>query len=104
MKDNQNYSSLKKINEKNKTFLPNFVLIFSFVYFLVVLCESRSTMFRKIIYLGLLILDALILLYINRVMLYQFSGFLNRVNYLLEGFSTGKYKVEDQDTIKKFIE
>lgn len=104
MSDNQNYSVVKKLNEKNKVILPNFVLIFSLFYFLVVLCEDCSTISRKLFYIGLLILDAIILIYINRVILYPVSGILNNINTVIEGLCTGKKKVEEQDSIKKFIE
>jgi hypothetical protein len=104
MSDTQNQTLLKKLNQENKVLLPNLVLILSSFYFLVILCEDCPTWSRKLFYFGLLILDASILIYINRAIFSPVGGFLYWVNNLLERLSKGKEKVEETDTIKKFIE
>lgn len=76
--------------------LPNFVFIFLFLYFGIVIEGEEWLTFRQIVYMILIVLDLIGMIYINK------EYILNSISYIKR-----KERVvveENNDDIKEFIE
>jgi hypothetical protein len=81
----------------NSALLPNFILIFLFLYFGLVIEGEQKYSFRQCIYIILTLIDAVILIYINRELLLRYI----QPKIRREETKRGEKK---EDEIKDFIE